>query len=179
MAILSAELLPEKFQILIDANYSVISIFTYKAYTVNRIVMVSVIVLMVCLIRIPSMSLAALCKEISFREFASTSQRSQLIMKWRRNYILIRDLVSAINAFVGRPIFLFILLTMISSINLIFVVVARIVSNDFSLMYEYMLEIVTNIICLSLLAFLSDQIPQQVSQPRSWLKVNTTLMALI
>ena len=100
-------------------------------------------------------------------------------MKWRRNYILIRDLVSAINAFVGRPIFLFILLTMISSINLIFVVVARIVSNDFSLMYEYMLEIVTNIICLSLLAFLSDQIPQQVSQPRSWLKVNTTLMALI
>ena len=125
--------------------------------------MISGLVLIVCLIRIASVSLETLCKEISFGKSASTSEMNLLIMKWRKSYILVRDLVVEMNAFFGAPIIILVFIAMLSSINLTFVVIVKIKTNDHTYLCDYIIEIVTNSICLSLLAFASEQIPQQVS----------------
>ena len=125
----------------------------------------SVIVLMVGLIRIPSLSLETLFKEIYFRESASTTyEMNQLIMKWRRKFILIRDLVVELNGFIGQTMFLFIFLGFTSSINLIFNAIAKVLTNNRLYLVDNILEAVVNVIFFGLLAFVSDQIPRQVSE---------------
>ena len=120
---------------------------------------------MVCLIRIPSLSLETLFKEIYLRESASTThEMNQLIMKWRRKFILIRDLVVELNGFIGQTMFLFIFLGFTSSINLIFNAIAKVLTNNRLYLVDNILEAVVNVIFFGLLAFVSDQIPRQVSE---------------
>ena len=161
MAITLAGLRPENIESLLN-KYTYFQIVVYNTFWIKRISMISILVFIICLIRISSMSLAALYNEISFGQSASTSEMNQLIMKWRKSYILIRDLVAEMNAFFGQPIIIVVLTTMLSSINLTFTAIVKIKINDFSFLYQYILEIVTNIICLGLLAFIAEEIPQQV-----------------
>ena len=154
--------LPENIESLLK-EYNYFQIVVYKAFLIKRISMISVIAFIICLIRIASMSLVALYKDISFGQSASTSEMSQLIMKWRKSYVLVRDLVAEMNAFFGQPIIIVVFITMLSTINQTFVVIVKIKTNDFSFLYQYILDIVTNTICLGLLAFIAEQIPQQVS----------------
>ena len=163
VAMLSAGLHPEEKHMARFKNYKVLQMLMEAFNWTKRVPMISVLILIVGLIRIASMSLAVLYKEILFRESASTSEMNQLIMKWRKSYILVCDLVTEMNACFGQQIIIVVFITMISSVNLTFVVIVRIRTCKFLFLIEYILEIVTNIICLSLLAFVSEQIPQQVS----------------
>ena len=132
-----------------------------------RVPMISVLILIICLIRIASMSLEALYKEIFFRESASTLEMNLLIMKWRKSYILVRDLVAEMNVFFDRPIIIVVFITMLSSINLTCAVIVKIKMNSNGNLFDYILEIVTNLVCLCLLALVSEQLPQQVSWAKS------------
>ena len=163
VAKLSAGLQPKEWTPLLYGEYKMLGMLMNDFHWIARVPIISILVLIVCLIRIASMSLTVLFKEISFRESASSSEKNQLITKWRKNYILVRDLVAEMNAFFGRPVIIVVILAMISSINLTFVLIIKIIMNDFSYIFDYITEILTNIICLSLLAFISEQIPQQVS----------------
>ena len=144
-------------------KYNFLQIIKQDLYWIPSIPMINVLVLIICLIRIASLSLAAFHKEISFGKSASSSEMNQLIMKWRKSYFLVRDLVSAMNAFFGQPIIIIVFVTMLSAINLTFGVIIKIKMNNYEYLADNIQEIVTNIICLSLLAFVSEQIPQQVS----------------
>ena len=144
-------------------NYNYFEIFLIKFYWVGRIQIISVTVLMVCLIQIPSMSFAALYKEISLTESASTSGINQLLTIWRKKYNMVRDLVAELNIFLGQLIIIVVFATMISSINLTFLVINKIKKNETLYLFECIFEIVTNTVCLTSLALISEQIPQQVS----------------
>ena len=159
----SAGIQPEEIKNSPFEKYRVLQILIKDWYWITSIPMISVLVFIICLIRITSMSLEALYKEISFRESAFTSEMNQLIMKWRKCYILVRDLVAEMNACFGQQIIIVVCITMLSSINLTFIIINKIQLNNFLYFFDYITEIVTNIICLSLLAFISEQIPQQVS----------------
>ena len=135
----------------------------FDFYWITQVPMLSVLVLIICLIRIASMSLATLCREISFGQSASSFEMNQLMKKWRKSYILIRDLVAEMNAFLGLPIIIVVFISMLSSINMTFAVIVKISMSDFSYFIDYMLDTVIHIICLIFLAFISEQIPQQVS----------------
>ena len=158
-----ATLQSEEITFSLCEKYNVLPKFLFNLHWTTKVPIISVLVLIIYLIRIASMSLATLCKEISFGESVSSSEMNLLIMKWRKSYILVRDLAVEINAFFGQPIIILVFIAMLSSINLIFAVIVKISINDMSYMSVYALEIVTNIICLSLLALISEQLPQQVS----------------
>ena len=160
---LSAALQPEEIKNLPFEKFKVLQSVNNAFCWIPTIPIISILVCIICLIRVASMSLAALYKEISFRESASTLEMNQLIMKWRKSYILVRDLVSAMNAFFGQLIIIVIFIAMISAINLTFAVIIKIKMNNNEYLFDYIQEIITNIICLGSLAFVSEQIPQQVS----------------
>ena len=143
-----------------DNNFAM---FVSKLYWLSQIPLFSFVLLIVCLIRIASMSLEVLFKEISFGESVSTAEMNKLVLKWRKSYILVRDLVAEMNAFFGGPIIIFVFLAMLSSINLTHAVIVKIQMNESSIVFDYVMEIVKYTICLCLLAFISEQIPQQVS----------------
>ena len=151
-------------QSLVDSGYTFIEIFVLKAYWIIRIQMNSVIVLMACLIRIPSLSLAALFKEIYFGESASTYEMNQLIMKWRKKYIRIRALVAELNDCFSQPMLFFILICFIASINTIFNAITKILSNRLLFLVDNIVDVVVSVIFFSLLTFVSDQVPRQVSE---------------
>ena len=83
-------------------------------------------------------------------------------MKWRKSYILVRDLVAEMNNFVGRPIIIVVFIAMVSAINLTFAVIIQIKTNNYGIFFDYITETVSNIICICLLALVSEKIPQQV-----------------
>ena len=108
----------------------------------KSIPMISVLVFIICLIRIASMSLEALYKEILFGESTFTSEMNQLTMKWRKSYILVRDLVAEMNACFGQQIIIVVFITMLSSINLTFTVIQKIKMNSYEYFFGYIMEIV-------------------------------------
>ena len=163
MASFTAELQSPAFKSLLFPNDNNFEMFLNKFYWISKIPVFSFALLIVCLIRIVKMSLEVIFKEISFGETASTSEMNQLILKWRKSYILVHDLVAEINACFGQQIIVFVLMAMLSSINLTYAVIVKIKMNESLFLFDYIFAIVTNIICLSLLAFISEQIPQQVS----------------
>ena len=163
MAVFATTFLPGQIQPLIDMNLSYFEILLHKFYWITRIQMISVTVLMVCLIRIPSMSFAAICKEISLRESASDSEINQLLTIWKKKYNRVRDLVAELNIFLGQPMIIVVFTAMISSINMTSVAINKIKKNEMLYLFEYIFGILTNTVCLTLLALISEQIPQQVS----------------
>ena len=160
---LSARFQSKEIASLPEKEYNVLRVFLKDFYWLTRIPIISILVLIVCLIRTTSMSLVALFKEISFSESASSEEMIQLIMKWRKSYILVRDLVAEMNAFFCRPIIIIVFISMLSSINLTFSVIIKIKTNNFSKLFDYILEILTYLICVTILVFISEQIAEQVS----------------
>ena len=168
VAKLSAALQPEEIAFIPFKKYKILQILRKDFYWIPSVPMISVLVFIICLIRIASMSLEALYKEIFFRESAFPSEMHLLILKWRKSYILVRDVVAEMNAFFGQPIIIVVFITTLSSINLTFAVIHKIKMNNFEYLFGYIMEIVTNFDCLTLLAFISEQIPQQVSWAKSF-----------
>ena len=130
-----------------------------------NIQVVSFLILMVCLIRIPTMSLAFLFKEVCFSKSASTTEKSRLIAKWKKQYFLIYDLVADINDFLGPPLFFFIIQAFLTSINFTFEIIVHITTNGSAtyIVQHSIFFLVQNIICISILTSRSEQLPQQAS----------------
>ena len=120
-------------------------------------------VLMMCLIRIPSFSLLTLSKEIFARESATNVEMNQLILEWKKSYILVCDVVAEMNAFIAQPIFIFFIMSMIISINMVFNLFVDI-DDDLEMIGVDLFTILIFLIWNGIIFFVSDQIPQQVSK---------------
>ena len=133
-----------------------------------NIQMMSFVILMVCLIRIPSMILEILFGEVPFATSVPVVEMIQLVAKWNRHYLLVRDLVANISQFLGYPILLFILYAFITSINYTFATILILSSPNSSRniptsnIYDFILIVIENVLCIILIAHVSEQIPQQV-----------------
>ena len=133
-----------------------------------NIQMMSFVVLMVCLIRIPSMILEILFREVPFATSVPVVEMIQLVAKWNRHYLLVRDLVANISQFFGYPILLFILYAFITSINYTFAAIIVLWSTNTnsiipsSVSYDFILIAIENVVCIVFIAHISEKIPQQV-----------------
>ena len=133
-----------------------------------NIQMMSFVILMVCLIRIPSMILEILFGEVPFATSVPVVEMIQLVAKWNRHYLLVRDLVANISQFLGFPMLLFILYAFITSINYTFATILILWSPNSSRniptsnIYDFILIVIENVLCIILIAHVSEQIPQQV-----------------
>ena len=122
------------------------------------------LVLSICLIRIPSLTLVTISKEVYIRESATTAEMNQLIVEWKKSYVLVCDIVAAMNAFIGQPIFIFFIMSMISFISMVFSIFLDILHNNLEEIYTQLLMVFNSLIWNGILILISDQIPQQVSK---------------
>ena len=124
------------------------------------------IVFTVNLIRIPSMCLAILFREVSLKKSASIAEMVELEKKWKRHYFLICDIVADVNGFIGGPLLLFIAYAFITSVSYSFAIVYALINPEdipFVFYSEIIYNVAQNIICIILLVFVSEKIPKQVS----------------
>ena len=126
----------------------------------------SFIVLTVCLIRIPSMSLAVLFEEVHSAASASSVEMAELVTKWKRRWFLTCDLVEEINDFIGLPMLIFFINVLFTSASYSFIITYRLLINDhFSfpsngIIVYVALKLVVFVVAM---AFVSEKIPAQVS----------------
>jgi len=66
------------------------------------------VILVICLMRIPSTSLTLLFRNIEVKESASANETMDLVLKWREHYLLVCEFVESLNDFIGAPFFIFI-----------------------------------------------------------------------
>ena len=90
----------------------------------------SFIILTVCLIRIPSMILDILCKEIDLTKTASMTEVVEFVTKWKENWLVICDLVADVNDFIGWPLFLYIIYGFFISVSFTFTILFRLLATD-------------------------------------------------
>ena len=136
-----------------------------ETFWIHRTQSFSFLMLMVCLIRIPSMSIAILFNEVSLRKQASTNPLKETIVKWKKDYILLCDLVADINDFIAKPMLIYIIHVFVTSINVLFSVIINVLSvtSYDILLYDNISNTLQGVICIIMLALVSDQIPKQVS----------------
>ena len=126
----------------------------------------SFIILTVCLIRIPSMILDILFKEITLTETASTSKVAELVAKWKENWLVTYDLVVDVNNFIGWPFFLYIIYGFFIFVTLNFLVLYRLLGIDqqnFSTNGIVMYQVLKFFACFCLLAFEAEKLPSKVN----------------
>ena len=125
----------------------------------------SFIILTVCLIRIPSMILDILYKEINLTKTASINEVAERVAKWKENWLLICDLVAVVNSFIGWPLFIFIIYGFFIFVSFTFTVLFRILTtNERSLSSNFitMYFILKFFAYLCLLAFAAEKLPSKV-----------------
>ena len=155
---------PQRTKLLEEKTDKFAEIITEYIPWINIFRLDCFMVLLICIIRIPSLSLLTLSKEIYCRESATTTEMNQLIVEWKKSYVLVCDVVAEMNAFLGQPIFIFFIMSMISFINLVFTLFVDIFDNDLESIDVYLLTISSFLIWGGIIIFVSDQIPQQVSK---------------
>lgn len=144
----------------------VFSYIKWESFYFTIMQQMSFFVLALCLIRIPSMSLAFLFKEVSSMTSASVSEKVKLLESLKKNYYIFCNLVANINGFVGYPLFIFILHVLFEFISLSVLIFHRRLSNNavfFLVDGINILLLFKFIMCIISLAVVSDKIPLQVS----------------
>ena len=138
----------------------------------------SIITLTICLIRIPSMIVDILYKEITLTKTASINEVVELVVKWKENWLVICDFVVDLNDFIGRPLFLYIIFGLFESVLFTFTILFRILmtneqslSSNFIRMY-FILKFFT---CFCLLAFTAEKLPSKVNY-RMYIDTRCTIM---
>ena len=123
------------------------------------------VILVVCLIRIPSLSLAALSEEIRLKKSASITDMVSLYLKWKKQYQLVCELVGDVNNFIGIPIFLFIIFSFIYLVSILFFLLYMLFINDlnYSDMGIQIYTLFKYLFCLIALAFASENMLCEVS----------------
>ena len=124
----------------------------------------SFIILTVCLIRIPSVIVDILYKEINLTKTASINEVAEHVAKWKENWLLICDLVADVNSFIGWPLFIFIIYGFFIFVSFTFTVLFRILTNERSLSFNFitMYFILKFFAYLCLLAFAAEKLPSKV-----------------
>ena len=169
---------PQRIKLLEDKTNLYIEIITDYLPWITQIQYTSFLVLFICLIRIPSLILVTLSKEIYSRESATAAEMNQLIVKWKKSYVLVCDLVAEMNAFLGLPIFIFFIMSMIIFINMVFAIFVDILRNDLEFLDVNLLMISNSLVWNGILIFVSDQIHQQVSKIDIIIKKHSNLWAI-
>ena len=121
------------------------------------------------------MALAILFREVPFKKSVSPTEMIELVVKWKKNYFLVCDLVMDINHFLGQSLAVFICFTFCSSIGYsFFVSYVSFMSDEvpFLLYFEQAYTVTQNIIGITLLAHTSEKIPHQVGCDRKLLRKN-------
>jgi len=135
----------------------------------------SFVVLSAILIRIPSLVLAMFAAEVQLNTSTSVTEMIELVAKWNEHYLLVRDIVAKVNDFLGEPLLLFFGFSFLTFIGYSFNIF-YILWMDYDLKFLYFSDDIfitlQNFVCIVLLVFVSDKIPQQVS---SWWGLVMTL----
>ena len=125
------------------------------------------VILVICLMRIPSTSLTLLFRNIEVKESASANETMDLVLKWREHYLLVCEFVASLNDFIGAPFFIFMTYTFNSFVCYSF----DVLYNYFSTYEQPSVEsynctyiILKNGLCIICLAFVSEKIPSKVSR---------------
>ena len=121
------------------------------------------VILVVCLIRIPSLSLAALSEEIRLKKSASITDMVSLYLKWKKQYQLVCELVGDVNNFIGIPIFLFIIFSFIYFVSYLFIILYMHFQQNVSYAYLEIYTLFKYLFCLIALAFASENMLCEVS----------------
>ena len=126
--------------------------------------MFSFFILTVCLIRIVSMGLAVLFKNISRKNPPSTTELAELLTEWKKHYLLICDLVLDLNEFIGVPLLIFLTKAFISFVGYSFYILVLLISpkRDLFAIFHILSMILKNLICVVILAFASEKISSEV-----------------
>lgn len=153
-----------------------------RSYDLLVIQQMSFVILMLFLIQIPSMSLAILFKEIPpTSESTSVTETAELVVKWKKNYLLVCDFVANLNAFIARPLLIFILYAFLSFVSFSFSILYRLMFiEDIPLINTWINAyfVLKFLICIIFLGFTSEKIPVQVSYETAtyyWKDVNVSI----
>ena len=132
-------------------------------YKIFRIQTLSFFILIICLIRIPSTSLAFLFNEIPIEN--SGTDMAELVVKWRKQYVLICELVASLNDFIGKPLLIFVIYAFVSFVGFTFHVLFLYFSTEPSMPVKYALiiTILENVVYINILAYASEKISSEVS----------------
>ena len=155
---------PGRFQSMIAKGY--LYYWAEESFWFSLIQNASFIILTVYLIRIPSICLAILFREVPFKTSASIAEIVELVAKWERYYFLICDIIQELNRFIGGPMLIFIahaFLTFISySFTLFNYFLYPMKKPNIYLYIDLGYGIFQNLVCIIALAFVSETIPKQV-----------------
>lgn len=132
----------------------------------------SFVMFSVILIRIPSVILAVLFREVPFNKYASTNEMIELVAKWSKYYLLVGDLIADINHFLGPPLVLFMGFSFFTFIGYSFIILDALITTTETpliFLYDDIFTTILNVISVALLAYVSENIPQQVTEiTRLW-----------
>ena len=126
----------------------------------------SVIILTVCLIRIPSMILDNFNKEITLTKTASVNEVAELVAKWKENWLVVCDLVADVNDFIGWPLFVYIIYGFFIFVSYTFTIFFRILTDEgLSLSFSSitMYFVLKFFVYICLLAFEAEKLPSKVN----------------
>ena len=163
MAILKVVCAPERFRVVIADG--VLYYWAEESFWFFLIQHASFVILTIYLIRIPSICLAILFREVPFKTSASIAEMVELVAKWERHYYLICDIIADVNRFIGGPLFIFITHAFLTFISYSFYLLKGITnpgSIPFYLYYDLFYCVIQFFICMIVLAFVSETIPKQV-----------------
>ena len=127
----------------------------------------SFIILILFLIRIPSMSLAILFKDIPPTKSASGTEMADLVMKWKKHYALVCEFVASLNDFIGKPLLIFMPYVFMSFVGQTFYVIHEWLSSTplpELRFYMFGYTILRNGMCIICLAITSEKISSEVSK---------------
>ena len=121
-------------------------------------------ILTVCLIRIVSMGLAVLFKNISRKNPPSTTELAELLTEWKKHYLLICDLVLDLNEFIGIPLLIFLTKAFICFVGYSFYILGLLACTKRDLLFiiSVLNLILKYLICVVILAFASEKISSEV-----------------
>ena len=155
--------LPKRFECMLSKGF--LFYWVEESIWIFLIQQASFIILSVYLIRIPSMCLAILFREVPFKMSASIVEMVDLETKWKRQYFMICDVVADINSFIGQPLLLFVAYVFLTFVSHSYLILNALIypdENPFYIYYDLVFVIIQNIICITFLIFVSEEIPKQV-----------------
>ena len=96
----------------------------------------------------------------------------ELVAKWSKYYLLVGDLIADINHFLGPPLVLFMGFSFFTFIGYSFIILDALITTTETpliFLYDDIFTTILNVISVALLAYVSENIPQQVTEiTRLW-----------
>ena len=141
-----------------------VTLYRIGSSLISECQMFNFFILTVCLIRIVSMGLAVLFKNISRKNPPSTTELAELLTKWKKHYLLICDLVLDLNEFIGIPLLIFLTKAFICFVGYSFYILGLLACTKRDLLFiiSVLNLILKYLICVVILAFASEKISSEV-----------------